>query len=249
MTDMAGKKDKGHASLKLYAQIIISLSLITVAEIVVPYVVAHNDNSALGVALLAILAVAKYALVVAFFMHLYYDQPLCTFLFVSGMVLAGGTMAGLLAVVPPHIPVGQDQAATGGPAQAQNYTGPKLSADGEKGLKLFETNCVTCHELSTVKSAVGVIGPKLDGIWEIGAKRVPGENAEQYIDMSIKDPAAYIVDGYPNSMTNFGFGDADRKALVTFLMAQKDAGQAAPLPGGSPEAAPSPGGSPAASPH
>ncbi|MCE7869096.1 hypothetical protein DYH09_01830 [bacterium CPR1] len=243
---MAGKKERAHASLKLYAKIIISLTLITVAEIVVPYLIAHNQNSSLGVAMLLILAVAKYVLVVAFFMHLYYDQPLFTFMFVTGMVLAGGTLAALVAVAPPHTPAGQkqDQAATGGPAQSQDYTGPKLSAEGEKGLELFETKCAVCHELATVKSATGVVGPTLNGIWETGARRVPGQNAEQYIDLSIKDPAAYIVEGYPNSMTNYGFPDADRKALVTFLMAQKDAGKAAPSPSGNPEA----GGSPAASP-
>lgn len=236
---MAGKKDKGHASLQLYAKIIITLALITVAEIVVPYVIAHDTNNAFGIAALIVLGVAKYVLVVAFFMHLYYDQPLCTFLFVAGMLLGGGTMAGLLSAIPKDAYT-RDQYGSGGVTTSGSndpYHGPPLDEKGKEGLKLFAANCVTCHTLSNLDTAKGVIGPNLDGIWERAGKRIPGKTAEQYIDQSIKDPGAYVVEGYQNAMTNFGFDDAKRAALVDFLMTQgkpvpKQAG-ASPSPSGS----------------
>ncbi len=247
---MEGKKEKGHASLELYAKIIVTLALITIAEIVVPYVIAHDVNSVIGIGLLAVLAVAKYVLVVMFFMHLYYDQPLCTFLFVTGMVLGGGTMAGLLSAMPHDAYTREEYGggATTGSSEAKTYIGPELKTPDEKaGEQLFETNCVTCHTLKSVTTATGVIGPDLDGIWERAGKRMPGKTAEQYIDLSIKEPGAFIVDGYPNSMTNFGFDDTKRRQLVAFLMAQgrpwpKGGGGSAPAAGGTePGASTTPG--------
>lgn len=242
---MEGKHEKGHATLETYRNIIIALALITVAEIVVPYIVSHDVNSVIGIALLVILAIVKYVLVVAFFMHLYYDQPLCTFLFVTGMVLGGGTMAGLLSAMPHNAynpaatsGTGQDTGTDGGPKLPPGIEG---NAEAMAGMKLFEANCVTCHHLSALPTATGVIGPDLDGIWERGATRVKGETAEQYIDHSIKDPGAFVVDGYPNSMTNFGYDDAKRKELVAFLMI---ASKPAPADGGGAKegASPAPGG-------
>lgn len=236
---MAGKKEKGHATLTTYRNIIIALALITVAEIVVPYLVAHDVNSVVGIALLVVLAIVKYVLVVAFFMHLYYDQPLCTFLFVTGMVLGGGTMAGLLSAMPPDAFKRDEYGQMGASSQASGPVFPagvKGNAEAEAGMKLFEANCVTCHALSALPTATGVIGPSLDGIHERGATRVKGLNAEQYLDQSMKDPGAFVVEGYPNSMTNFGFDDAKRKQLVTFLMLASK-----PQPAAGTEASPSPG--------
>lgn len=245
---MAEHKEKKHATVKFYTQIIVALSIITVLEIIVPQVVAHNDNNALAIAALVILAVLKYVLVVAFFMHLYYDQPLCTFLFVTGMILGGGTMAGLLSAMPhnTYFPGAEKTEETGPKLPAAIANNPKAMA----GMKTFEANCITCHTLAVVPTATGVIGPDLDGIFERGATRVKGMDARQYIDMSIKDPGAYVVEGFPNSMTNFGFNDATRAELVEFLMLASDpkvtaAPAAAPSGDVSPTPEPGSGVSPA----
>jgi len=48
---------------------------------------------------LVTLSVTKFICVILWFMHLIYDAPLLTILFLGGMVLAGGTMVALLGLM------------------------------------------------------------------------------------------------------------------------------------------------------
>lgn len=48
--------------------------------------------------ILAILSAIKFGCVVAWFMHLIYDRLLLTLLLLTGLIIAGGTMAALLAL-------------------------------------------------------------------------------------------------------------------------------------------------------
>lgn len=73
-----------HPSDWLYVQIAIILAVITAAE-VSTYVV---DFGAFMLPALMIMMVAKFALVVMFFMHLRFDHKLFSWVFVAGLVLA-----------------------------------------------------------------------------------------------------------------------------------------------------------------
>ena len=62
---------------------------------------------------LIILSVTKFLCVILWFMHLIYDHPLLTILFIGGMLLAAGTMVALLRLMAAE---DVDPAVTGGTA-------------------------------------------------------------------------------------------------------------------------------------
>ncbi|MEA3510010.1 MAG: hydrogenase iron-sulfur subunit [Actinomycetota bacterium] len=55
------------------------------------------------------------------------------------------------------------------------------------------TGCRVCHSLDP---GVVIIGPSFDGIATAAVTRVPGLTAEEYLEQSIVDPDAYVVDGF-----------------------------------------------------
>src|SRR5690606_10159088 len=58
--------------------------------------------------------------------------------------------------------------------------------------------CSTCHSLD----GSALVGPTLQGYAEIAAARVEGESAQDYTYTSIVQPAAHVVNGFPNAMYN-----------------------------------------------
>lgn len=93
-------KDGGHPSVLFYNIIAISLFLVTALEVGILYPPLNEFSTQLKVLVLLVLSVGKFAIVVAFFMHLFFDAPLLTFLFAMGMVIATGTVAALINVMP-----------------------------------------------------------------------------------------------------------------------------------------------------
>ena len=81
---MAETAHRPHPTTRQYWEIAIVLAIITGAEVAVTYVDALDS---VIVPLLLIMAVAKFWLVVAFFMHLRFDKPLYRNLFLIGIVL------------------------------------------------------------------------------------------------------------------------------------------------------------------
>ena len=71
------------------------LAVITGVEIVA---IGLPFSKALLVTSLVVLSIVKFLFVIFYFMHLRWDKVFCTILFFIGLVLAGGTMAGLLMV-------------------------------------------------------------------------------------------------------------------------------------------------------
>ena len=67
------------------------------------------------------------------------------------------------------------------------------------------------------------IAPTWQGISGRAGDRVPGLSAEEYLQGSIVDPAAYIVEGYSDTMPK-GFklllSEEDIDSLVAFLLTQ-----------------------------
>ena len=74
-----------HASARTYIRVAIILTLITALEVGVIYIRALTP---IVVPLLLVMATAKFALVVMFFMHLRYDVRALTTLFVGPLLIA-----------------------------------------------------------------------------------------------------------------------------------------------------------------
>src|SRR5688572_20810236 len=80
-----GAHDAKHASVGFYWMIGIILAIITGIEVAIFYI------PAIGAALVPILlalSAAKFVIVVMFFMHLKFDSPIFTGLFLAGLSLA-----------------------------------------------------------------------------------------------------------------------------------------------------------------
>ena len=90
--------DHGHAEpskFHAFVQLATILAIITGAEIVLIYLPLAKW---LIISSLVVLSVVKFMLVIFVFMHLKWDKLFCTILFFIGLVLAGGTVAALMAI-------------------------------------------------------------------------------------------------------------------------------------------------------
>ncbi len=86
--------ESGHASVGFYWMIGAVLAALTALEVAAYYM----ELGALEIPLLLGLSVAKFVLVVMFFMHLKFDSKIFTGLFVSGLVLAVFMVGALMAL-------------------------------------------------------------------------------------------------------------------------------------------------------
>lgn len=96
----AHARDDSHATVGFYSLVAVILCVITGFEVGILYPPLSYMFDPIRVALLIFLSVVKFATVVAFFMHLYFDHPLCAALFIGALILAAGTMVGLIHVLP-----------------------------------------------------------------------------------------------------------------------------------------------------
>jgi len=93
------RKD-GHGSPVFYAIVGLVLAVITLVEFLVFYV---ESLGVLLIPIMLVLSLMKFVIVVAFFMHLRFDNKIFTILFFSGFVLAvviGIALLILLAIKP-----------------------------------------------------------------------------------------------------------------------------------------------------
>ena len=79
----------------VFVQIAMILAVITGVEIVLIYIPLAKW---LIVSSLVVLSLVKFLMVIFWFMHLKFDKAFCTILFFIGLVLAGGTVAALMAI-------------------------------------------------------------------------------------------------------------------------------------------------------
>ena len=90
-----------------------------------------------------------------------------------------------------------------------------------QGQQVFNARCATCHAL--VPDTI-IIGPSLAGVATRAETRVEGQNADEYIQLSILRPGDYVVEGFSNVMiTNFAkeLTNEDMNTLVAFLLTLK----------------------------
>jgi cytochrome c oxidase subunit IV len=93
--------DEGHASVQTYIRVAVALAIITAIEIAALYVPGIPKHAL--VALLIVFSIVKFALVVAFFMHLRYDNRILTALFVGPLLIAGVIILALMALFSAFI--------------------------------------------------------------------------------------------------------------------------------------------------
>jgi cytochrome c oxidase subunit 4 len=91
---------RGLSSVGVYNLIAVILFVLTVTEVGILFPPLDAMPDLIKIPLLIGISVAKYAIVVAFFMHLFYDSPLCTFLFGMGMAIAVGTVIAWMHILP-----------------------------------------------------------------------------------------------------------------------------------------------------
>ena len=92
---------EGHASVQTYVRVAVVLGILTAIEIGALYVPGLPSH--VLVALLLVFSVLKFALVVAFFMHLRYDSKLLTALFVGPLTIAAAIILALMALFSSYI--------------------------------------------------------------------------------------------------------------------------------------------------
>jgi cytochrome c oxidase subunit 4 len=83
----------GHASLKTYVLIGIILTIITAVEVAVFYIPAL---SSVLIPVLLVLSAAKFVIVVQFYMHLKFDNPIFSRVFFAPMFLAVLVVVGMI---------------------------------------------------------------------------------------------------------------------------------------------------------
>jgi cytochrome c oxidase subunit IV len=90
-----GHHDDSHnfSKFQIYVQIAMLLAIITGIEVTCVFL---PFTKWILVTSLVVLSAVKFLFVIFYFMHLRWDKPFCTILFFIGLVLAGGTMWGLL---------------------------------------------------------------------------------------------------------------------------------------------------------
>ncbi len=100
----------------------------------------------------------------------------------------------------------------------------------EAGLVVYQANaCASCHQLD-LADAVGAVGPTHNGLGETAAQRIEdpsytGEatTPEEYIEESILNSAAHVVEGYGpvSAMPSYpNLSEEQLDALVQMLMQQ-----------------------------
>lgn len=88
--------ERRHASVRTYVLVAVILTLITVIEVAATYV---RTLTPILIPTLLVLSLAKFLLVVLFFMHLRYDSRVLTALFVGPMVIAVATVLAIIALI------------------------------------------------------------------------------------------------------------------------------------------------------
>ena len=100
---------------------------------------------------------------------------------------------------------------------------PPTTTDGEELFMLRamggEPGCVTCHSLAAGST---IVGPSLAGIADRAAGRVGGLDAPSYLEQSIVDPDAFVVEGFESGKMPGVWGEVlsaeQIDALVQYLL-------------------------------
>jgi cytochrome c oxidase subunit 4 len=96
-----GAAHQEHASVPTYLRVAVVLAILTAIEIGALYVPGLPSH--ILVTLILIFGTLKFALVVAFFMHLRYDSKLLTALFVGPLMIATAIILAIMALFGAYL--------------------------------------------------------------------------------------------------------------------------------------------------
>jgi cytochrome c2 len=136
------------------------------------------------------------------------------------VLLTAGMLASVIALAgepkEERAAAGKETTKAAPPTTTSRAPAP-AAGDAAAGKALFSAQgCNACHTFKPA-GATGKVGPDLDNLAADAAKANRGSTAE-YAAESIKDPAAYVVPGYPNGvMPKFNLSDKQIADLVAFL--------------------------------
>ncbi len=101
---------------------------------------------------------------------------------------------------------------------------PVRAAPALEGATLFQAKgCATCHTGPASTASMGEF-PSLANASSWAGSRRPGMSAEEYLAESIREPWAFISpefhgsEGLTMAMPELGLSDAERDAVVDFLL-------------------------------
>ncbi|TXG87000.1 MAG: cytochrome C oxidase subunit IV [Thermomicrobiales bacterium] len=96
-------EDEGqeHLTQAIYVKIALVLVAITSAEVAIYYVQWFHDSGTL-VPALAVLSLAKFIIVISYYMHLKVDDRRYRYIFICGLLLAAVIVAALVALMRTH---------------------------------------------------------------------------------------------------------------------------------------------------
>ncbi len=82
----------------------------------------------------------------------------------------------------------------------QQAAGGGQAGGAAAGKSAFASNgCAGCHTFKA-SNASGTVGPNLDQLKAVAAKREKGKSAAAYVKQSIEDPRAFTVKGFPKNV-------------------------------------------------
>jgi cytochrome c2 len=98
-----------------------------------------------------------------------------------------------------------------------------VAGDGVRGQEVFgqvaAPACTTCHALD---AGVILVGPSLAGVGARAGAQVEGLSAEEYLAQSIREPDAFLVEGYGSGLMTSTYGaqftDQQVADLVAYMM-------------------------------
>lgn len=207
-------------TIRQYALIGAALTVITIIELWLSYS-GLPDN--VLIASLIFFSAVKFGIVVALFMHLRFDSPLFTRLFIFGLVLAGALLLALISLFwGDHRDTRTASAfATPGAVEAHHAAseegdgGEGEGAGGEAGDpaagmvqgmpvgEFFQANCAACHG----QNREGVVGPAL-------TPAVLTQADDFYRDTILNGRPGTAMPAWSQVK---GLSEADADALVQFL--------------------------------
>ena len=215
-----------HPSPLTYAKIAVLLGAITAIEVGIFYV---ESLSGVIIPIFLILSAVKFAMVALFYMHLKFDHRLLSGFFAGGLLLAVSVFIALLTLFGAL--TGKDSiessiitAHTSSIESPTNAVTTQPSEPVISGGQLFISKaCGSCHALENVPGAIGNVGPQMDGIADRASSRVQGLTAKEYIEQSILDPVAFVVEDFMPLMPSLRatMTDQEFEVLVSYLLTLK----------------------------
>jgi cytochrome c oxidase subunit 4 len=88
-------EEEAHASNQTYVRIAIILAIITLVEVAIYYLPTVRP---VLIPALIVLSLAKFVMVVGFFMHLRYDNRIYRFMFAAGLIVSLGVYLAMIAM-------------------------------------------------------------------------------------------------------------------------------------------------------